>query len=368
MATLTSMSTPPALPPVPHGTPRRTRRPRALGPLAAGLAAAAALAACSSEPDPQATTTTETATTTAAAVTAPARDAFPVTIEHAFGSTTIDAEPQRIVALGDGSQDVVAALGLVPVGIPTGYGGIDDDGVLPWYADHFDPSVTTLLPVFDGMPFELIASLEPDVILTPYAGFDANEYGLLSAIAPTVAYPDEPWVTPWQTQTRMIGQALGRADAAEALIADVEATLQRIAGEHPEFDGLTFTYLYTDATQAWAFLPTDSRVQLVEALGLVPAPGVVQLAKANPGGISAELSHERLTDVDADVVIVEQSDGVGDWTRVPLLDQLTAATSGTVIDYGTDDAAFNTALIPTVLSIPWAANRLATDLATAIAN
>ena len=43
-------------------------------------------------------------------------DAFPVTIEHAFGSTTIEKEPQRVATLGWSDQDHVAALGVVPVG------------------------------------------------------------------------------------------------------------------------------------------------------------------------------------------------------------------------------------------------------------
>ena len=43
-------------------------------------------------------------------------DAFPVTIEHAFGSTTIKYEPKRVATLGWSDQDHVAALGVVPVG------------------------------------------------------------------------------------------------------------------------------------------------------------------------------------------------------------------------------------------------------------
>lgn len=34
-------------------------------------------------------------------------DAFPVTIEHAFGETTIEEEPQRVVTLGWSDQDHV---------------------------------------------------------------------------------------------------------------------------------------------------------------------------------------------------------------------------------------------------------------------
>jgi iron complex transport system substrate-binding protein len=163
----------------------------------------------------------------------------------------------------------------------------------------------------------------------------------------------------------MIGQALGRDAQAEALITDVESTLSDLAAQHPELAGKTFSYLFTDATQMWAFLTTDARVELVSALGLQPSQGVLDLAAANPDSIVAELSNERLGDIDADVVIVEQSDGPADASRIPLLDQLEAAKAGAIVAYGTDDAALSTALIPTVLSIPWAAEQLATDLAAA---
>ena len=43
-------------------------------------------------------------------------DAFPVTIKHAFGETTIEKEPKRVATLGWSDQDQAVALGVVPVG------------------------------------------------------------------------------------------------------------------------------------------------------------------------------------------------------------------------------------------------------------
>src|SRR4051794_34409129 len=76
--------------------------------------------------------------------TAATGGAFPVSIDHTFGSTTIPSQPERIVVLGWSAQDVVYALGVTPVGMPSyPYGG-GDDGVLPWDDEHFDPEKTTL--------------------------------------------------------------------------------------------------------------------------------------------------------------------------------------------------------------------------------
>src|SRR5688572_22894094 len=101
---------------------------------------------------------------------AAADGAFPVTVEHAFGGTTIEERPERVVVLGWGAQDTVYALGVSPVGMPSyPYGG-GADGVLPWNDEYFEPDATTLLDTADGAPLEAIAALRPDVVLAPYEG------------------------------------------------------------------------------------------------------------------------------------------------------------------------------------------------------
>src|SRR3954467_13934914 len=80
--------------------------------------------------------------------------AFPVSIEHTFGTTTIEQRPERVVVLGWSAQDVVFSLGVTPVGMPSfSYGG-GDDGVLPWDDEHYDAATTTLLDTADGPPLE----------------------------------------------------------------------------------------------------------------------------------------------------------------------------------------------------------------------
>src|SRR5688500_1001929 len=202
----------------------RVRAP--LTVLAAIPLALAALSGCGSAAGEEQTTSGSAA----------ADGAFPVTVEHAFGETTIEEKPERVVVLGWSAQDTVYALGLEPVGMPEYPFGGGGDGVLPWNDEYFDPAVTTLLDTADGPPLEAIAALQPDVILAPYDGFDEAVYESLTGIAPTVAYAGEPWTTPWRDQTRMIGTALGLADEAEQLIAETDDRVAEIAAEHPEFE------------------------------------------------------------------------------------------------------------------------------------
>lgn len=58
--------------------------------------------------------------------------AFPVSVKHKFGTTEIKAEPQRIVALGNGGTDdidALYALGVTPVAIAKD--SFSSDGVYP---------------------------------------------------------------------------------------------------------------------------------------------------------------------------------------------------------------------------------------------
>ena len=51
--------------------------------------------------------------------------AFPVTVEHKFGKTTIESEPKRVVTVGYTDQDAALAVGVVPVAVGDFLGGYD---------------------------------------------------------------------------------------------------------------------------------------------------------------------------------------------------------------------------------------------------
>jgi iron complex transport system substrate-binding protein len=295
--------------------------------------------------------------------------AFPVSIEHTFGTTTIEEQPERVVVLGWSAQDAVYALGVAPVGMPSyPYGG-GDDGVLPWDDEHFDPAKTTLLDTADGPPLEEIAALRPDVILAPYEGFDETTYADLSGIAPTVAYPGEAWATPWEEQTRMIGEALGKADEAEQLIADTEAAVARVAAEHPEFEGLSFAYTSMGADALYLYLGEDPRVQLIAKLGLTLDPSVDALAGTGAAStFYSQISLERAPEITADVV-VGFADGLTaeEIAAQPVYAQVPAIQRGSAVLI--DDQSFAAAVSSvSVLSIPYALDQLVDRLATAAQN
>src|SRR4051794_8977886 len=60
-------------------------------------------------------------------------DAFPVTIKHAFGATTVAKAPARVATVGWTDQDMAAALGVVPVGATKMTWGGNGAGSSDWF-------------------------------------------------------------------------------------------------------------------------------------------------------------------------------------------------------------------------------------------
>ena len=215
-------------------------------PLAAAILLAAALTGCSTG----STGSTDTAAEPTPPTTADA-DAFPVTIEHALGETTIESEPTRVATLGWTDHDHAVALGVVPVGATKITWGGNEGGSTDWF-DAAIEEAGAEAPVryddADGAPIDEVAELAPDLILATNSGVTEAEYAKLSKIAPVVAYPENPWTTDWQTSLEMVGRALGRTGLADEVAADTEATIEQARADNPELQGAELIYCYLAAT------------------------------------------------------------------------------------------------------------------------
>jgi iron complex transport system substrate-binding protein len=243
------------------------------------------------------------ATLTASA--ALAEDVFPVTITHAFGETMIEAEPQRIVTWGWGNNDALLALGIVPVAMPFSTYGGGDNGLHPWVEDRLaelGAETPIQLPDTQEIPFEQIAAADPDVIVAVFSGISAEDYALLSQIAPTVAYSGDPWSTPWREVQLTIGRIVGRSAEAEALIAGSEAFLAAEVAKYPALTGTTFAAFNDYEGSIAVYAALDARVKFLTDLGLVVAPSVAALAP-DDGSFFYSLSYELFGQLTSDILI-----------------------------------------------------------------
>ncbi len=261
---------------------------RRLAVFAFATVTAAVAAGCG---DDQASAPAEAA---AADATSVADATFPVTIEHVFGETVVPAAPERVVVAGLNEADYLYSLGIAPVGVHEWFGGYPY-ATGPW-ADPVRRELGAEPDVLEGFDVnvEWIASLDPDLIVVSYHDIDETIYDQLAAIAPVVAHPTghdvEVWSAPWRVQYRLIADAVGRRDRAEQVIADVDATIERIKAEHPLLDGATFETggLLEDGTIS-TYSSGDLANQLLSELGM----RVPEELDAIADGVYIEIAAER---------------------------------------------------------------------------
>lgn len=320
--------------------PRRPARALALAGL---LAAVAGLTACGgSDEEP-------------AAASGSAGGAFPVSIENQFGTTEIPAEPERVVTVGFNDQDFVLALGVTPVGVRENLGDYDVTQ-RPWAQEQLAGAGDIPTVGSEEIDVEAVAALEPDLIVGVYSYMDQAVYDQLSGIAPTLAqtdaYPDG--ATPWQEQTLLTGQALGKDDEAQQLVDDVEGRFATAVSENPSFAGTSIAVDLTGVGSGHYLLGRDDlRTQFFTDLGFTVPDA------------STDVSPERLDLLEADVLAVNGYDQA-DATADTVFAGLDVVTSGRTVLLGSYSGAVSAALgYGSPLSLPYLLDEVVPALAAA---
>lgn len=260
-----------------------------------------------------------------------AAEGFPVTVETLFGDVEIEDKPENVVALGWSDAETALALGVQPLGVADwqDYGGV---GVGPWAADLLDSEPVQLGTMEPNV--EAIASVEPDVILDTRSDNSDERHGLLEPIAPVVGPPPEVEVTygtTWQQQTRQVAQVVGEDERGEELVTELEDRFAELREDNPDFADLTIAVgAYFDG-QYGAYVPGDTRVDVLSELGFEYKPELVDMAD---GAFYADLSAELVEELDADLTVVFPIGGpeAGEFLNEdPVLQGIPSAEAGRLI-------------------------------------
>jgi iron complex transport system substrate-binding protein len=318
--------------------------------VAAAVAMTAGLAACSAggpgaEPTGSAAASTESA--------------FPITIEHAFGETTVEAAPTRIATVGWASQETVIALGIVPVGMPFDSWSDDDgDGIAPWTAEALEAlggETPVLFDETDSIDFEAVASVEPDIILATYSGITEEEYATLSEIAPTIAYAGAAWSTTLDDLILINSEAIGLAAEGEALLAEIDAEIEAKVADYPQFEGKNAAYGWFDDTGTFGFYtPLDVRANfLSDQLGFGIPQAVADAAATDSFFGSISLEQIDLAE-DIDIYVAYGDDAtLAAALADPLYSKVPAIADGAVVLLPIAGGPLAGATSPGALATPW---------------
>ncbi|AWH92496.1 iron-siderophore ABC transporter substrate-binding protein [Dietzia lutea] len=297
---------------------------------------------------------------------------YPVVVEHALGTTTIEEAPERVATVAWANHEVPLALGVVPVGMAAANFGDDDgDGMLPWVEEKLTElggETPVLFDETDGIDFEAVADTDPDVILAAYSGLTQEDYDTLSEIAPVVAYPEEAWATSWRDVITFNAKGLGLEAEGTELISRIEGEIDEATAEYPELEGTATMFMThidpTDLSTVNFYTAADTRAAFFEDLGLTTPKAV---AEASAGGkFSGSVSAEQLDMFDDVELIVTYGDQeLVDTLRAdPLLSQMPAVKNDAIV-FLDGNGPMGTAANPTPLAISWVLDDYVAQLAEA---
>ncbi|HSA51858.1 MAG TPA: iron-siderophore ABC transporter substrate-binding protein [Yinghuangia sp.] len=314
------------------------------------------LAACGDDEDKDATNTGASTAASAGASAesaAPPAAAYPVTITHKLGTTTIKEAPKRIVALGEGDQDAALALGVQLVGM------VETTPITPWAQPKITGDKPELITMGEnGAPIEKVLALKPDLILANTDYWVEQEYKKLSEIAPTTAFEVGPSQDSWQQVVLQVGKALGKSAEAQKLVADTDAKVANVQKQYPEIVGKTFALtLAQDAGSIMVLKDKeDISVKMLRNFGMTHPDNIAAL----PGeGFAAQLSLERLDLLEVNVLLSGYNGDAGVQKAVegnPQFAKLNVVTRGSYVALDSND--FYALRNATVLSVEWIIDNL----------
>ncbi|WP_329005933.1 iron-siderophore ABC transporter substrate-binding protein [Kribbella sp. NBC_00709] len=293
--------------------------------------------------------------------------AFPVTIKNKYGDTVVEQAPKRVVTVGLVEQDALLALGVVPVAT-TEWFGEKPGALFPWAkAKLGDAAVPQVLSDQDGIQFEKIAALQPDLIIGLYAGITADDYKKLTAIAPTVAQPAgvPDYGVSWQVVARTVGQAVGKSSEADELVKGIEKRFADVRAQHPEFKGQP-ALMATPYEGYFVYGTQDPRSRLLTEFGFSLPAGLDKVIGDKFGG---NVSAERVSLLDQKALVwFPEKNGTAKLRADPLYKNLKVRTEGrdVFIEENYDDQLYGATSFVSVLSLPIVLDELVPKLAAAV--
>ncbi len=310
-------------------------------PLATGaaLALAVSLVACGSDSGSAGSSESSGGSESTGGSTASGEGVFPATVEHKFGTTTVPEEPTRVVSVGLTEQDTLLQLGVTPIATTEWYGE-QPHAVWPWATDLLGDAEPEVLSQSDGIEFEKVAALEPDLIVGVNAGLTKKDYDLLSAIAPTIASVEgsTQYFSPWRDQVLQIARGLGREAEGQALVDEIDGRYAEIAAEHPDWAGKTATFSQGAPYSGELYVyPDGLSTDFLTDLGFEITPGLEEYSPSV--GEQALISAENVDLIDADLIVFATEskrnfDDLLDWSTIDDLEAVkenrTAYTDGTL--------------------------------------
>ncbi|AKQ63982.1 Periplasmic binding protein [Myxococcus hansupus] len=206
-------------------------------------------------------------------------------LPHAGGTLSVPATPTRLAVYDLGALDTLNALGLRAVAVPK--------STFPATLAAYNSNGVTQAGSLFEPDAKVLAEVKPDLIVV--GGRSRNQVDALSAIAPTVnlSVRADHFVEDVKTQTRALGTAFGKQQAAEKLIKNFEKETKNLKSLT---QGKTAVMLFAMNGNVMVHAPGDRFGYLHELAGfkavVPPSEGGEDGPRPKPGTPEAKARQE----------------------------------------------------------------------------
>jgi iron complex transport system substrate-binding protein len=241
----------------------------------------------------------------------------------------IPDHPKRII--GSYLEDYLVALDEKPVAQWTvGSGSIQH---------YLQDKLKDVPTISYDLPYEKVLSFEPDLLLiSSSATVEGGKHEQYSKIAPTYVVKNGNDVT-WEEQLTDIGKALDKEDQAKDIIKDyntfAKETREKLADK---IDGKSAAILWVTNNSAFMVSENRSSGRIVYGDLKFETPELVnEITKSATSDWSA-VSSEKLAELDADYIILVNSDKDAAMFNEPVWQNLKAVKDNHVLEFGPESS------------------------------
>jgi iron complex transport system substrate-binding protein len=238
---------------------------------------------------------------------------------------TIPKEPKRII--GSYLEDYLVALNVTPVAQWT-VGNDSDQGYL-------QDKLSDVPRINYDLPYEDVLSYEPDLLLIDNNSMvEGDKYAQYSKIAPTYVVKNGEDVT-WRDRLTDIAKVLDKEDQAAKVEKDYDALVKTTKQDFADkINGKSVAVLWVTNNSAFMVAEDRSSGQLLyHELGFSVPPLVSEISKTATADWSA-VSLEKLAELDADYLILVNSDQGADFFKDQVWQNLKAVKEGNLWEFG----------------------------------
>ncbi|WP_301358417.1 iron-hydroxamate ABC transporter substrate-binding protein [Enterococcus spodopteracolus] len=240
-------------------------------------------------------------------------------------SVEIPNQPKRII--GSYLEDYLVALGETPVAQWTvGSGSIQD---------YLQDDLKDVPTISYDLPYENVLSFEPDLLLiSSSATVEGGKYEQYNKIAPTYVVKNGTDVT-WEEQLQDIGKVLNKENKAEEIIQDYQDYAKETREElSDQIDGKTAAVLWVTNNSAFMVSQNRSSGRIVYEDLQFGVPSLVEEVSKEATSDWSAVSSEKLAKLDADYIILVNSDEQATMFNEPTWQNLKAVKAGQVFEFG----------------------------------